>query len=172
LIPLNSPAIASYKPKQPKNTNHTGTMKVAITAILALAGAAMVAANDFPDNMPVCGVSSDSLDAFARPGGFCDSLADKTCRQRTCGTNMLAKAAELGCGDNDIACLCKNKDFGYGIRDCSVQSCATIEQANLAIAWGNNLCSSVSVTANIASATAVAVSVFFSRRVIIWGTPH
>ncbi len=79
---------------------------------------------------------------------------------------MLAKAAELGCANNDIACLCKNKDFGYGIHDCSVQVCATVEQANVAIGWGNSLCASASAPANIASATAVAVSVINSRLAI------
>ncbi len=79
---------------------------------------------------------------------------------------MLAKAAEFGCGNNDIACLCKNKDFGYGIHDCSVQACADVDQANVAIAWGNSLCSSASAPANIATATAVAVSV--SPLVVGW----
>ena len=39
-------------------------MKVAITAILALAGAATVAANDFPANMPECGVSSSFFNSL------------------------------------------------------------------------------------------------------------
>ena len=36
-------------------------MKATITSILALAGAATVIAQDFPNNMPACGVSSDCL---------------------------------------------------------------------------------------------------------------
>ncbi|KAK4042740.1 hypothetical protein C8A01DRAFT_33131 [Parachaetomium inaequale] len=104
-------------------------MKATITAILTLAGAATVAATDFPANMPDCG--------------------------RTCGTNMLAKAAELGCKQDDIACLCNNKDFGFGIRDCSLQVCGDVNQANIAIGWGNSLCSGVGAPANIPTATAV-----------------
>ncbi|KAL2166698.1 hypothetical protein VTG60DRAFT_2287 [Thermothelomyces hinnuleus] len=105
-------------------------MKTTITAIFAVAGAATVAAVDFPSNMPDCG--------------------------RLCGTNMFGKAAELGCQENDIACLCRNKDFGFGIRDCSIQVCDSVDQANVAIDWGNSLCAGVNVPANIPSATSVA----------------
>ena len=40
---------------------------------------------------------------------------------------MLALGPSLGCpevnGQPDVPCLCKNTNFGYGIRDCSAQSC-------------------------------------------------
>ena len=72
---------------------------------------------------------------------------------------MLAKAAELGCNKDDIACLCKNENFGYGIRDCSQQVCNDANLANIVINWGNSLCSGVSVTANIPTATASDVSI-------------
>lgn len=98
-------------------------MKAPITAVLALVGAVTVVADDFPANMPPCG--------------------------KLCGTNMLAKADELGCPANDIVCLCKNVNFGYGIRDCSVQVCRDIEQANIAINWGKNLCANAGVTVSI-----------------------
>jgi len=71
---------------------------------------------------------------------------------------MLGLATELGCQNDDIACLCRNRDFGYGIRDCSIQVCNNVDQANAAIDWGNNLCAGVNVPANIPSATSVAVS--------------
>ncbi|KAL2184835.1 hypothetical protein L209DRAFT_403641 [Thermothelomyces heterothallicus CBS 203.75] len=88
-------------------------MKTTITAIFAIAGAATVAAVDFPSNMP-------------------------------------------DCGENDIACLCRNKDFGFGIHDCTIQVCDSVDQANVAIDWGNSLCAGVNVPANIPSATSVA----------------
>lgn len=83
-------------------------------------------------------------------------------RQKLCGTNMLAKADELGCPANDIVCLCKNVNFGYGIRDCSVQVCRDIEQANIAINWGKNLCANAGVTVSIPPAPSAHVSVQFS----------
>ncbi|KAK4130338.1 hypothetical protein BT67DRAFT_335823, partial [Trichocladium antarcticum] len=59
---------------------------------------------------------------------------------KICAQNMLGQAGQLGCGASDIACLCKNTDFGYGIRDCSIQVCSNVDDANIAISWGNKLC--------------------------------
>ncbi|TQS38035.1 hypothetical protein Golomagni_01467 [Golovinomyces magnicellulatus] len=59
-----------------------------------------------------------------------------------CVNNMLAKAKELGCADNDHVCLCKNVDFAYGIRDCSHEVCGP-EQAIPVVAYGSNYCKSV-----------------------------
>lgn len=37
---------------------------------------------------------------------------------------MTAQAVGLGCtGPNDVACLCSNPNFGFGVRDCTAQSC-------------------------------------------------
>ena len=36
---------------------------------------------------------------------------------------MLGKAEALGCKTSDYACLCKNMDFGFGVRDCSTPVC-------------------------------------------------
>ncbi|KAK4108633.1 hypothetical protein N656DRAFT_771592 [Canariomyces notabilis] len=103
-------------------------MKMFFATILGLLGAVLVAAQEFPANMPDCG--------------------------RVCGTAMLNKGAELGCPDGNIACLCRNVNFGYGIHDCSISVCAgNIEQANIAIAWGNDLCLANGVTANISTFT-------------------
>lgn len=73
---------------------------------------------------------------------------------------MLAKASELGCRNNDIACLCRNPNFGYGVHDCSVEACNDVESANAIINWANNACSNANAPANIATVTAVAVSIF------------
>lgn len=73
---------------------------------------------------------------------------------------MLAKAGELGCANNDIACLCRNPNFGYGVHDCSVEACRDVDSANAIINWANNACSNANAPANIATVTAVAVSYF------------
>lgn len=40
-----------------------------------------------------------------------------------CVSNMNAKASELGCQANDMACLCNKKDYRFGVRDCTTQAC-------------------------------------------------
>jgi hypothetical protein len=60
--------------------------------------------------------------------------------QQTCINNMLALAPSLGCSSTDAACLCKNVNFGYGIRDCSNAACGTAI-ASTVIAFGNQYCS-------------------------------
>lgn len=40
-----------------------------------------------------------------------------------CISNMNAKASQLGCPANDMACLCSNMDYQYGIHDCTQQAC-------------------------------------------------
>jgi hypothetical protein len=107
-------------------------MKTTITAILALAGAATVAAADFPSNMPACG--------------------------RTCGTAMLGKASEFKCKAEDIACLCKDSNFVWGIRDCSMESCGSVDDANVAINWGNKICADAGSPAGVPPADGVASS--------------
>jgi len=55
---------------------------------------------------------------------------------------MLGKAAELGCpnGTNDPSCLCKNVNFGYGLRDCSLQACGAAQESAV-VAYGTEYCS-------------------------------
>uniref|UniRef100_L2FNP0 CFEM domain protein n=1 Tax=Colletotrichum fructicola (strain Nara gc5) TaxID=1213859 RepID=L2FNP0_COLFN len=38
---------------------------------------------------------------------------------QTCFLNMINTYSSLGCSTPDPACLCRNVNFGYGIRDCS-----------------------------------------------------
>ncbi|OAQ96687.1 hypothetical protein LLEC1_02203 [Akanthomyces lecanii] len=42
---------------------------------------------------------------------------------QTCFGNMLSQYKALGCSTDDPACLCRNADFGNGIRDCSNGAC-------------------------------------------------
>lgn len=53
---------------------------------------------------------------------------------------MLNLAPSLGCSGADAACLCRNVNFGYGIRDCSNAACGT-EVAPTVIAYGVAYCS-------------------------------
>ena len=52
---------------------------------------------------------------------------------------MLGKAQELGCNQSDIACLCNNQNFRYGIRDCTTASCPQDAQSQV-IDFGNSIC--------------------------------
>lgn len=61
---------------------------------------------------------------------------------KLCVNNMFAKARELGCADGDTACLCKNINFAFGIRDCSVSVCGA-QAAAPVITYGANYCGAV-----------------------------
>lgn len=52
---------------------------------------------------------------------------------------MFALAPSLGCKADDAACLCKNNNFQYGIRDCSNEACGA-DVATQAIAYANSFC--------------------------------
>lgn len=54
---------------------------------------------------------------------------------------MLGQAASLGCPDLDVACLCNNINFRYGIRDCAFEHCQDVDLANQVISFGNEECS-------------------------------
>lgn len=51
------------------------------------------------------------------------------------------KSTELGCDTGDIACLCTNKNFIYGLRDCSGAICSESE-ASQVVKYGIAICSS------------------------------
>ncbi|KIM95250.1 hypothetical protein OIDMADRAFT_148902 [Oidiodendron maius Zn] len=56
-----------------------------------------------------------------------------------CMNNMIALAPSLGCADTDTACLCKNVNFQYGIRDCSNAVCGEAV-ASTVISFGSGYC--------------------------------
>lgn len=58
---------------------------------------------------------------------------------------MLAadKAEELGCKPDDIRCLCLDKNFTYGLRDCSLAICSENE-ASKVVDYGIAICSRMS----------------------------
>ncbi|KAK4231666.1 hypothetical protein QBC38DRAFT_465256 [Podospora fimiseda] len=59
-----------------------------------------------------------------------------------CIQNMLSQGPFLGCPYSDPTCLCSNPNFGYGVRDCAMQSCAPID-AQVVIVHGINYCAGV-----------------------------
>jgi len=85
--------------------------------------------------------------------GF-DSLP--SCGQ-TCVTNMVNLADSLGCKGSDVACLCMNPDFSYGLRDCTNESCSSQQDALDTQAWGFNLCANQGIAVTSVS-SAISVS--------------
>ncbi|KAJ4154724.1 hypothetical protein LMH87_000004 [Akanthomyces muscarius] len=67
-----------------------------------------------------------------------------TCGQ-TCMNNMIGQYTELGCHYQDPACLCKNANFGYGVRDCANGACGS-NVASTVIAFESAYCSSAAAT--------------------------
>src|SRR3954468_19802922 len=58
---------------------------------------------------------------------------------------MLGKAPSLGCAASDAACLCKNMNFYYGIRDCSSEACGA-DVSKQVVAFGTGYCKAAGVT--------------------------
>ncbi|PKK54060.1 hypothetical protein CI102_1611 [Trichoderma harzianum] len=71
---------------------------------------------------------------------------------QTCATNMLSadKAEELGCKQNDLRCLCANKNFLYGLRDCSAAICPA-EDARKVVDYGISICAGAGVAIQTSS---------------------
>jgi hypothetical protein len=65
---------------------------------------------------------------------------------QTCLNNMKAQYSALGCSSPDPACLCKNVNFGYGLRDCANGACGTAV-APTVIAYGSSYCASATAKA-------------------------
>lgn len=58
---------------------------------------------------------------------------------------MLREAKNFNCGDSDWRCLCSQKNFIYGVRDCADQYCPKGDDATQVKAWGKTQCASVGV---------------------------
>jgi len=108
-------------------THSRSTVKMkSFAVILAAAGVAL--AQD-PSTLPACG--------------------------QTCVSNMLGIAtSQFGCAAGDIVCYCSEPNFGYGVRDCSNESCSA-EDAAKVISFGTEYCASALASATGASASAV-----------------
>ncbi|GAB7330441.1 hypothetical protein MBLNU13_g02054t2 [Cladosporium sp. NU13] len=64
---------------------------------------------------------------------------------QTCFNNMKAQYSTLGCSSPDPPCLCKNANFGYGLRDCANGACGTAV-ASTVVAYGSSYCASATTT--------------------------
>ncbi|KAK0732403.1 hypothetical protein B0T21DRAFT_195369 [Apiosordaria backusii] len=74
-----------------------------------------------------------------------------------CITNMVSLHASLGCDQpDDISCLCSKPDFGFGIRDCAVQACENVQQAERVISEGKDICARAEPAASPAADSSTA----------------
>ncbi|EAQ92535.1 hypothetical protein CHGG_00770 [Chaetomium globosum CBS 148.51] len=64
---------------------------------------------------------------------------------QTCFNNMVAQYSALGCASPQPSCLCKNVNFGYGLRDCANGACGTAV-APTVISYGSSYCASATAT--------------------------
>lgn len=65
---------------------------------------------------------------------------------QTCMNNMIAQYSSLGCSSSQAACLCRNANFGYGIRDCANGACGTAV-ASTVISFGSAYCARATAAA-------------------------
>ena len=79
--------------------------------------------------------------AFATHTATTTGLAALPSCGQTCFNNMVAQYSTLGCASPAPSCLCKNVNFGFGLRDCSNGACGTAV-ASTVIAYGSSYCAS------------------------------
>jgi hypothetical protein len=79
--------------------------------------------------------------AFATHTATTTGLAALPSCGQTCFNNMVAQYSALGCASPVPSCLCKNVNFGYGLRDCANGACGTAVGSS-AIAYGSSYCAS------------------------------
>ena len=85
------------------------------------------------NNLPECGVRNNF-----------QSLLLLTETQKVCINNMLGLAPSLGCANNNITCLCSDANFGYGVQNCSTESCPQGTDTDAIVSAGVSFCSSQS----------------------------
>lgn len=59
--------------------------------------------------------------------------------------NSAEKAKELGCSQGDLKCLCANKDFTYGLRDCATAICKSADDISKILDYGLKVCAGESI---------------------------
>ncbi|KAK3946879.1 hypothetical protein QBC32DRAFT_387288 [Pseudoneurospora amorphoporcata] len=79
--------------------------------------------------------------AFATHTATTTGLAALPSCGQICFNNMVAQYSALGCASPAPSCLCKNANFGYGLRDCSNGACGTAVASSV-IAYGSSYCAS------------------------------
>ncbi|KAK0668223.1 hypothetical protein QBC41DRAFT_127287 [Cercophora samala] len=77
----------------------------------------------------------------------------------SCISNMVLLHANLGCQQpDDISCLCSKPDFNFGIRDCAVQACDNIQQAERVISEGHDICGRAEPAGPVATTASVSAA--------------
>lgn len=88
-------------------------------------------------SLPQCGVSEQQSATH-------DTPLRLIFWQQTCINNMLGQAVALGCpasnGIPDTTCLCSSLNFGYGVRDCTIEACPSGTDTNVVIQYALNYC--------------------------------
>ncbi|KAH7327229.1 hypothetical protein BKA65DRAFT_566577 [Rhexocercosporidium sp. MPI-PUGE-AT-0058] len=74
----------------------------------------------------------------------------------TCFNNVIAQYSTLVCTSLDPSCLCRNVNFGFGIRDSSNGACGTVV-ASTVIAFQSVYCSSAAATVKVKT-TAIGIA--------------
>lgn len=64
-------------------------------------------------------------------------------QQNCIGAMLQIAQSQFGCAPGNATCYCTNVDFGYGVRDCSVQSCQNATASDETIAFGEAYCKSI-----------------------------
>ncbi|KAF2762279.1 hypothetical protein EJ05DRAFT_497139 [Pseudovirgaria hyperparasitica] len=82
-----------------------------------------------------------------------DTSALPGCGQTCIGNMVNIAISQFGCASGDLNCYCSKIDFGYGVRDCSLESCGSDSVAQQVIAYGTNYCSQVLASAGDGAAS-------------------
>lgn len=82
-----------------------------------------------------------AVGALAAVAGAQDVTSFPNCAQWCIRSMQQAnKTEELGCSDGDNACLCRNANFAYGVRDCSAELCVSSTTGEQALNYVFEFC--------------------------------
>ncbi|KAH7009349.1 uncharacterized protein B0I36DRAFT_370306 [Microdochium trichocladiopsis] len=84
----------------------------------------------------MCSIATAAKTTFPATSTTTSIASLPPCGQ-TCMNNLIAQYSALGCSKPDPACLCRNVNFGNGIRDCSNGACGTAV-ASTVISFGSS----------------------------------
>lgn len=63
--------------------------------------------------------------------------------QQNCIANMFAQGPAVGCDVQSATCLCATPDWGYGVADCSSESCPADTDLGQVSSYVNQYCGNV-----------------------------
>ncbi len=91
-------------------------------------------------------LATATVPTVTTPAATPTAISDLPACGQTCFSNMLAQYSALGCTSPDPACVCKNINFYFGIRDCSNGACGA-DVATTVINFESAYCASATATA-------------------------